>query len=190
MRVIAGSQKGRRLMASRGDGLRPTSDRVKEALFSILGSRTDGARVLDLYAGTGAIGIEALSRGAQVATFVEPDAASLKALRANLDRCNLAPQALVHACTVESFLRRQQSSESTYDIIFADPPYHDGSAPALLPSLDQAGIMTTDSIVILEHFSKVTVPSEVGRLVRLRQYRYGDTTLSVFGVRPQGEHSP
>lgn len=190
MRVIAGSQKGRRLMAPPGTDLRPTKDRVKEALFSILGARTTDARVLDLYAGTGAIGIEALSRGARAATFVEPDPASLRALRANLDRCRMTACARIHAGTVAAFLRRARSADSVYDIIFADPPYHDGSGPALLPSLEQAGIMTPDSIVVLEHFSKVTVPPEVGRLVRLRQYRYGDTTLSVFGVRAEGEHSP
>jgi 16S rRNA (guanine(966)-N(2))-methyltransferase RsmD len=190
MRVIAGSQKGRRLMRPRGDDLRPTSDRVKEALFSILGAHTTGARFLDLFAGTGAIGIEALSRGARSVTSIEPNPASLRVLRANVDRCGMADVVEIHACTVEAFLRRRHPRDQAYDIVFADPPYHDNSAMKLLPSLDQAGIMTLDSTVVLEHFTKVPVPPEVGRLVRLRQYRYGDTTLSVFGVRAEGEYSP
>lgn len=190
MRVIAGSQKGRRLMPPRGNGVRPTSDRVKEALFSILGDRTVGARFLDLYAGTGAIGIEALSRGATWATFIEPDQASLRVLRANLDRCGMATSADVRPRTVEAFLRGPHRLDSVYNIIFADPPYHEDSGLKLLPSLDRAGIITHDSIVILEHFNKVPVSPEVGRLIRLRQYSYGDTILSVFGVRNEGEPSP
>lgn len=190
MRVIAGSQKGRRLIPPRGSGVRPTADRVKEALFSILGERTIGARFLDLYAGTGAIGIEALSRGATRATFVEPDQASLRVLRANLDRCGMATFADVRPRTVEAFLRRPRQPDSVYDIIFADPPYHEDSGLKLLPSLDRAAIMTRDSIVILEHFNKVTVPPEVGRLIRKRQYSYGDTILSVFGVRNEGKPFP
>lgn len=187
MRVIAGSQKGRRLESPRAGGLRPTSDRVKEALFSILGDRTAGARFLDLCAGTGAIGIEALSRGARSATFIEPDRGSLRVLRANLEHCGMTSCATVYPSTAEAFLRRDRQTDPAYDIIFADPPYHEDSGHTLLRSVDQAGIMTRDSTVILEHFSKVMIPSEVGRLIRVRQYRYGDTTLSVFAVREEGE---
>lgn len=187
MRIIAGRLKGRRLKPPQAAGVRPTSDRVKEALFSILGDRTVGARFLDLCAGTGAIGIEALSRGAQSATFIEPDRASLRVLRANLEECGTAGGATVVPSTAEAFLRRAPRTGAAYDIIFADPPYHENSGSALLRSLDRAGIMTRDSTVILEHFSKATIPSEVGCLRRARQYRYGDTTLSVFTVRDQGE---
>ncbi|MBI4401458.1 MAG: 16S rRNA (guanine(966)-N(2))-methyltransferase RsmD [Nitrospirae bacterium] len=190
MRIIAGSQKGRRLLGPKGAGLRPTSDRVKEALFAILGPRIVGARFLDLYAGTGAVGIEALSRGAQQVTFVEPNPDSLRVLRANLDRCGLLPVADIHACSAEVFLRRRASQGSTYDVVFADPPYRIDSGRALLPSLGLGAIITLDSIVVLEHFTKVVVPPRVGRLTRLRQYRHGDTTLSVFGVNGEGADSP
>ena len=184
MRVIAGSQKGRRLMGPVGPGLRPTSDRVKEALFSILSPHIEGARFLDLYAGTGAIGIEALSRGAQQSTFVESHPASLRILRENLQRCGLTSSADIRSCTAALFLRRHEREGQPYDIVFADPPYHerDGGSD-LLSSLAASAIIADESLVLLEHFTKLTVPPQVGRLVRLRQYRYGDTTLSVFRLQ-------
>ncbi len=187
MRVIAGSHKGRRLLGPKGQQVRPTSDRVKEALFSILGARVTGARVLDLYAGTGAIGIEALSRGAQTVTFVEADPASLNLLRSNLRHCGLMDAADVRACTTETFLRDPAGPSEAFDIVFADPPYETLSADVLLPSLSRAGIITADSIVILEHRTKQSIPPHIDRLNRVRQYRYGDTTLSVFGLSPEGD---
>lgn len=189
MRVIAGLQKGRRLVGPKGPGLRPTGDRVKEALFAILGARVEGARFLDLYAGTGAIGIEALSRGARWVTFVESNPTALRVLRANLDRCGLGGSADVQACRASAFLRRG-AAESPYDIVFADPPYHAGAGAELLPSLDQAAIMTSESTVILERFTKLPLPSQVGRLTLVREYGYGDTTLSVFGVNVKGTCAP
>ncbi len=191
MRVIAGSQKGRRLMSPAGPGLRPTSDRVKEALFSILSPHLAGARFLDLYAGTGAIGIEALSRGAQQATFVESRPASLLVLRENLQRCGLTVAADIRPCTASLFLRRHKVEDPPYDLVFADPPYHDGEGGnELLLSIASNAIITDESLVVLEHFTKLTVPPQVGRLVRLRQYRYGDTTLSVFRLQTEGDRSP
>jgi len=190
MRVIAGLQKGRRLVGPKGPGLRPTGDRVKEALFAILGPQIDGARFLDLYAGTGAIGIEALSRGARWVTFVESDPTALRVLRANLERCGLGGSADIQACRAGDFFRRGEARGGPYDIVFADPPYHTGTGATLLPSLDQAAIITPESTVILERFTKLPLPSQVGRLTLVREYGYGDTTLSVFGVKVKGTPSP
>jgi 16S rRNA (guanine(966)-N(2))-methyltransferase RsmD len=176
-------------MRPAGPGLRPTSDRVKEALFSILSPHIVGARFLDLYAGTGAIGIEALSRGAQQATFVESHPASLRVLRDNLARCNLTASADIRSCPASHFLRRPDRDGRPYDIVFADPPYHEEDASGdLLSSLAASAIITAESLIVLEHFTKLPVPPQVGRLIRLRQYRYGDTTLSVF--RPEAEEAP
>ncbi|MGH7207752.1 MAG: 16S rRNA (guanine(966)-N(2))-methyltransferase RsmD [Nitrospiraceae bacterium] len=190
MRVIAGLQKGRRLAGPKGAGLRPTADRVKEALFAILGPRVEGARFLDLYAGTGAIGIEALSRGARWVTFVESNPTALRVLRANLERCGLGGSADIQACRAGVFFRRVEAGDDPYEIVFADPPYHTGTGATLLPSLDQAAIITTESTVILERFTKLPLPSQVGRLTLVREYGYGDTTLSVFGVNVKGTPSP
>ena len=185
MRVIAGTQKGRKLHSPKGPGLRPTADRVKEALFSILGSRVAGARFLDLYAGTGAIGIEALSRGARQVTFVEPNQSALRVLRANLALCGLEAAADVQACSAEAFLRRTTNGRPSYDILFADPPYRMDITGELWPLLADADIAAPDALIILEHASKVAAPTEHRRLNVLRQYKYGDTTLSVFGLATQ-----
>jgi 16S rRNA (guanine(966)-N(2))-methyltransferase RsmD len=164
---------------------------VKEALFSILSPRIVGARFLDLYAGTGAIGIEALSRGAMQATFVESHPASLRVLRDNLTRCNLTALADIRPCPATRFLLRPERDGRPYDIVFADPPYHEGGASGdLLSSIAASAIITSESLVILEHFTKLPVPPQVGRLVRLRQYRYGDTTLSVFRTEAKGASAP
>lgn len=158
---------------------------MKEALFSILAPHVIGARFLDLYAGTGAIGIEALSRGAQAVTFVEADPTSLHLLRINLERCGLMGTADVRECTAEAFLRTASRLGYAYDIIFADPPYDSRSADFLLPSLTRAGIITQGSIVVLEHRTKRTIPFRAAPLTRVHQYRYGDTTLSVFWLSPK-----
>ena len=134
MRVIAGSAKGRRLEAPRGRLVRPTADRIKEALFSILGSRIDldGAAVLDLFAGSGALGIEALSRGAAAAIFVEQEQAARRALAANIERCALAGRAQVVSQSVRSALARLAKEGRRFDGVLMDPPYgQDLAAQAL-----------------------------------------------------------
>ena len=189
MRIIAGAQKGRRLLPPKGQGVRPTSGRVKEALFSILHHKTTDARFLDLFAGTGAVGIEALSRGAQSVTFVEVNPSSLKVLHANLDQCSLAASATVLSCTTEAFLRHPHTSDGPFDIVFADPPYHEDVVARLLPALDRSDILAANCIVIIEHFNKIAVPDSIGRLILRRQYRYGDTSLAVYHVADKREHT-
>ncbi|HEV8540456.1 MAG TPA: 16S rRNA (guanine(966)-N(2))-methyltransferase RsmD [Nitrospiraceae bacterium] len=181
MRVIAGSRKGRRLMGPDSVGLRPTSDRVKEALFSILSPRIIDARFLDLYAGTGAIGIEALSRGARHVTFVESSSVALRVLKKNLEQCGFAAAGDVRICTAERFLKGNGSETPPYDIVFADPPYDqkDGGQD-LMSRLNESEMIGAHTLVILEHAKKVAVPVQVGRLSQVRQYRYGDTTLSLY----------
>lgn len=190
MRVIAGAHKGRRLHGPKGPGLRPTSDRVKEALFSILGSRVAGSRFLDLYAGTGAIGIEALSRGARQVTFVEPDQAALRVLRANLIQCGLADSADIHTCSAAAFLKRRTTAAQPYDLVFADPPYRPDRLAELWPVLCETAAIAPDALIAVEHASKTELPPSQGRLTLLRQYRYGDTTLSLFEMAVQGTHAP
>ena len=160
--------------------MRPTSGRVKEALFSILGDRVPGARMLDLFAGTGAIGIEALSRGAGHVTFVESSQDSLRLLKENLERCGAADSARIERVSASSFLRR--GSEPAYDVVFADPPYKTESGRDLLPDLERGVMIAPRTLVILEHPTRQPVPPRVGRLAQTRQYRYGDTTLTLYSV--------
>ncbi len=129
MRVIAGEAKGRRLVAPAGTTTRPATDRLRESVFGTLGERLVGARVLDLFAGSGALGIEALSRGAAHATFVERDAAALAALRRNLEVTGFADRGTIARGEVAAFLR---VSQETFDVVFCDPPYADAEQLAIL----------------------------------------------------------
>jgi 16S rRNA (guanine966-N2)-methyltransferase len=180
MRIIAGSHKGRRLLSPTTNAVRPTSGRVKEALFSILGDRVIGAAVLDLFAGSGAIGIEALSRGAACVTFVESHPTSLRLLQANLTQCGLSENTEIHPGETRAFLQYAARHGLAFDVIFADPPYRDDSTNTLLPLLGQSAMIQSHTVVILEHPTKHQIPPQVGPLNRVRQYRYGDTSLSLF----------
>jgi 16S rRNA (guanine(966)-N(2))-methyltransferase RsmD len=182
MRVIAGVHRGRRLIGPTGQAIRPTADRVKEALFSILGERTPGSRFLDLYAGTGAIGIEALSRGAAHVTFVEANRQALRLLQTNLDTCGLAPSAQISRCRVEQFFRRGQAMIVPYDIIFCDPPYEiTADIITRMDSWDQSWL-SGDGVLVVEHARTLTLPQAVGTFRHVRRYDYGDTALTVWRV--------
>jgi 16S rRNA (guanine966-N2)-methyltransferase len=172
MRVIAGSARGVPLSAPRGSGTRPITDRVKETLFGILGERVPDARVLDLYAGSGAIGIEALSRGAEHVDFVERDRAALSVLRANLERTRLAAGATVHEADVGPFLTR---TEDRWDLVVLDPPYEVRAIVAPLRSLMPR--LAPDASVVIKHFWRTETPMVAGLVVR-RQRRFGETMLT------------
>ncbi len=189
MRVIAGLHRGRRLLGPKGQVIRPTSDRVKEALFSILGERILGARVLDLYAGTGSIGIEALSRGAAHVTFVEADRDALRLVQSNLRQCGLELSANICACQVSQFFRRGTQWSGPYDIVFCDPPYHLTAEFIHLAAGWPAGWLADHAILILEHGRKADIPAVLGPLSLVKRYDYGDTALTRFHLTP-GELHP
>jgi 16S rRNA (guanine966-N2)-methyltransferase len=171
MRVVAGRLGGRRLVAPPGRGTRPTSDRVREALFSVLGP-LDGLRVLDLFAGSGALGIEALSRGAGRATFVERAVPALRALDANL--AALAIEAEVHRMDAHAFVRNASRAGETYDLVFLDPPYRD--AARIGGELDLVSVLAGDGRVVAE--SDRRSPLAIDLPVTFER-RYGDTLISI-----------
>jgi len=158
VRVIAGTAKGRRLRAA--PGMRPTADAVKEALFSTLGPHVAGSRVLDLYAGSGALGIEALSRGAEAATFVERDRRAASAIRANLEATGLAGQALVVEAPVERFLASAPPDAAPFDLVLADPPYAEDPA-GVLSLLSGSTMLAPDVLVALE-VGAASLPLQAG----------------------------
>jgi len=184
MRVIAGSHRGRRLTGPRGIALRPTSDKVREALFSILGARIPGCRFLDLYAGTGAVGIEALSRGARLATFVESDPKAMQLMRKNVTTCRLLDQAELCLGTTERFLRTPRSSNGPYDVVFADPPYADQAAIGLVLESWARGLVAVDGVLVIEQHARVEPPAATDHARLGRRYEYGDTALLVYGPAP------
>jgi len=173
MRVIAGTAGGLSLVAPRGRGTRPITDRVKETLFAILGDRVPDARVLDLYAGSGAVGIEALSRGASHVTFVERDREALTALRANLEHTGLAPSASVEPMDVERFLARPPAGR--WDLVVLDPPYAQRAIVAPLQSLGPH--LGSGATVVLKHHWRSEVPAIEG-LAATRERRFGETMLT------------
>ena len=172
MRVIAGVVGGQPLVAPRDSGTRPITDRVKETLFAILGDRVPEARVLDLYAGSGAIGIEALSRGAERVDFVERNRHAMKALRSNLDRARLEEKAAVHELEVERFLA---STEGEWDVVVLDPPYEVRAIVAPLRAL--VPHLAPGASVVIKHFWRIETP-EVEGLAVTRQRRFGETMLT------------
>ena len=192
LRVVAGVQKGRQLKQPVSPGLRPTSARVKEALFSIIADLVPNAQVLDLYAGTGALGLEALSRGAQEVVFVENQESSINVLRENIQDCSLTECCTIIAEDVETFLTNPSSpyDTTTFDLVFADPPYEISNLESLLAKIDAAQRVTRNGVVVLEHFKKTSLPLQAGRLQQSRQSRYGDTMLSFYQLITPSNEDP
>ena len=180
MRVIGGKLKGRRLESPKGESVRPTLDRVRESLFNILAPRIEGARFLDLFAGSGANGIEALSRGARQCTFVDSGEAALRALRNNLDSTGLSEQSRVRKLPLPDGLGRLADGTEGYDIIFADPPYALEVQERLLTGIKELGLLADQGLIVLEHSTRAQLPDEVGGCSRVRQVRYGQTSLSLY----------
>ena len=182
MRVIAGSHRGRRLSGPEGNALRPTSDKVRGALFSILGTQISGSRFLDLYAGTGAVGIEALSRGASAVTFVESDPKAVQLLRKNLMTCQLLDRSQVWTERTASFLDHKDRWGGPYDVLFADPPYADLNELDIMIHAWRPGLLSERATVIIEQEAHAELPSTIGHATLMRRYQYGDTALYLYGM--------
>jgi 16S rRNA (guanine966-N2)-methyltransferase len=183
MRITGGDLRSRALRAPRGQATRPTTDRVREALFGILtaAGAVEGAQVLDLYAGTGALALEALSRGAAGAVLVESGRDALAALRTNVETLGLEDRAQVVAGDVAQTVRRMAGA-GPFDMVFADPPWalvDAGQPAAVLSDLARRGLITSDCRVVLEHSAR-TAPFDIDGLVRIDTRRYGDTALTFY----------
>jgi 16S rRNA (guanine966-N2)-methyltransferase len=183
MRITGGIYRSRSLRAPAGTATRPTSDRVREALFGSLTARNAvaGARVLDLYAGTGALGLEALSRGAAHATFVESSREALSALRSNVTALGLEGQTLVVAASVDRAVGRL-ARRGPFDLVVADPPWalvESGEAPRLVADLVGAGVLAPQALLVLEHSSRTRAPAMAGAVLE-EERRYGDTALAIY----------
>lgn len=175
MRIITGTARGRRLMTLQGDAVRPTPERVKEALFSMLQFQLEGRRVLDLFAGSGQIGLEALSRGAKEAVFVDASRESVSVVEKNIQSTGLSRGAKV--VPMDSLLFLQRKNE-TFDIAFLDPPYHTGLLQQALPLT--AAVMNRGGVIIAEHPVDDEVPETLGDFVRGKERRYGKILLTVY----------
>src|SRR5262245_28816509 len=179
MRVIAGTLKSRRLKAPAWEGLRPTSDKLRETLFNILAPRIAGARVLDAFAGTGALGIEAISRGARAVTFIESDARAQTLLAENLTACGIESGYTVIRAPVAGALEgaRTNPALAPFDVVLLDPPYDMAPGDALVGT---EAVFAPDGVLVLEHARKRHAPDIAGGLVRQREVRSGDSALTFY----------
>ncbi|WP_050697420.1 16S rRNA (guanine(966)-N(2))-methyltransferase RsmD [Anaeromassilibacillus senegalensis] len=175
MRIITGSARGRRLITLEGASVRPTPERVKEALFSILQFQMEGRRVLDLFAGSGQLGIEALSRGAKEAVFVDAGKEPVSVVTKNLESTGLADRAQVMHMDFSAFLLRRNEP---FDIAFLDPPYRTGLLERALPMV--AAVMNPGGTIICEHPSDEKLPETAGDFVKGKDYRYGKILLTLY----------
>lgn len=182
MRVISGSAKGRRLRAVPGDRTRPITDRVKQALFDILDGDVDGSRFLDLFAGTGSVGIEALSRGAEWAVFVERSVAAVRVIRHNLKTTQLADRARILRTDVFRLLSRPRVEETPFDFVYVAPPQYQGLWADTLLALDTEThpLLWDESLVVVQIHPKEYAPLSLTNLALTDQRDYGSTRLCFY----------
>ena len=182
MRVITGSARGKKLITLEGNDVRPTSDMVKEAIFSIVQFEVAGAKVLDLFAGSGQLGIEALSRGASLAVFVDSSTDSVKVVRENLKNTGLAQNSRVVAMDSFAYLG---GCKDKFDVVFLDPPYSKDIIPQILPKVVEK--LNDNGIIVCEHDKKDLLPEEAGDFCRFRTYSYGRIALTTYRRRNEEE---
>ncbi|MCX7920378.1 MAG: 16S rRNA (guanine(966)-N(2))-methyltransferase RsmD [bacterium] len=200
MRIIAGIAKSQKLKSIRGLRVRPTSDRVKESLFSILGSKIVNARVLDLFAGTGNLGLESLSRGAAFAVFVDNDIQSINVIKQNIANLGFTKSTFVVHGELPAILKyikkklefrsqklafRNLASESCdsqieFDVVFLDPPYLDDLELPTIEALIVHRLLNSNALVVVEHHKKTDMPVTIRHIRRIRQEKYGDTIITFY----------
>lgn len=189
MRIISGRLRGRRLVSPIGMNTRPTADRVREALFNILGPKVRDASVLDLFAGAGTLGLEALSRGAAFAVFADIDLIALAAIRENIQRCGLDKSARAIRCDAAASLDLLQGLGRSFDLIFMDPPYGRNLVRPALVKLYQSGLLAGNARVVVEHGAGDPVEDKTGVFVLTDARKYGKTRLSFLEWRRTTETS-
>jgi 16S rRNA (guanine966-N2)-methyltransferase len=178
MRIISGTSKGRKLATPKSQSLRPTSDRVKESIFNMLGEEIEGGMVLDLFAGTGNLGIEALSRGAKKVIFVERGRHALGLIQRNLAQFGLEEKSEILPIDANQAIGILKQREKYFDLIFMDPPYEKGLIEKTLTKLNSHQIYHRDSLLVIEHHRRELLPPILNRWNLIRQRRMGDTVIS------------
>lgn len=181
MRIVAGKAKGRTLLAPKNaQRIRPTADRVRESMFNILGQTCDGLAVLDLFAGTGALGFEAVSRGAASALLVDRDREALELCRKNADALGFTDQVEIVSMPVDRALAMLAKAKRSFDLIFIDPPYADEVGTEMVAALGTHQLVAAGGRICVEHSKHEEVPEQVGAFSRVDQRRFGETLVSFF----------
>ena len=177
MRVITGTARGMKLQTLDGLATRPTAEKVKEAVFSAIQFELEGRRFLDLFAGSGQMGIEALSRGAVTATFVEQSPQAVKVIRANLEHTRFTDQANIRAMSAEDYLKR---CRDRFEVIWMDPPYHENLLESLLTRISEIDILSEGGIIICERPVELELPDAFPAFTKAKDYRYGKTGVTLY----------
>ena len=187
MRVIAGSAKGRALKAVPGKNTRPTTDKVKEAIFSMIGPYFDGGWVLDLFAGTGGLGIEALSRGAERAVFIDMEKASIDVVRHNATEAGVADKAEIYRNEAGRAVKALAKRGSAFRYVFLDPPYRMKEMDGVMAQLAESGLLEPGAVVVVEHDAEHQYPETAVPFEQTKRVKYGDTAVTIYRYRPEAD---
>lgn len=181
MRIVGGTARGRVIAAPKSDDvIRPTADRVRETLFNVLGQRCDGLTVLDLFAGTGALGLEAVSRGAERAVLVDQGREALTLCRENTRALGFEEKVEIVASPALEAIASLGAAGRRFELVFSDPPYRLEAAVPVLEALDRAGVVTDEGVAVIETGRDEAVPERVGRFTRIDERTFGSTTVRIF----------
>ena len=180
MRVISGSARGLKLKTPKNEDIRPTTDRVKESLFNIISNYIIDSNILDLFSGTGSLGIEALSRGAMKCVFVDISKDSMSIIKDNIEKARLNDKSETMITDYVGAINKLSSRNEKFDVIFMDPPYYKNIFIPALEKINSAKILKEDGIIVVEHDSKDKLPDNIGNIIKDRDKKYGNTTLSFY----------
>lgn len=180
MRVVAGKAKGLPLKAVPGNTTRPTTDKVKESVFNMIGPFFDGGNGLDLFAGSGGLGIEALSRGIDEVVFIDKDSKAIETIKANLEKTRLTDQAQVYRNDAKRAIKVLKKNDFKARLLFLDPPYNIEEAYGLMDFAAETGILTEDAVVVCEHDKGVALSERTKYFERFKNEKYGDIAISIY----------
>jgi 16S rRNA (guanine966-N2)-methyltransferase len=183
MRVVSGNYKGRQLKAVPGVTTRPTTDKVKEAIFNMVGPYFDGGIALDLFAGSGGLGIEALSRGIERCIFVDREAKAIQTIHKNLEACHAVDASEVYRNDAERALKAIIKRELKFRLIFLDPPYKQQKLKTLINAVSENDLLQQGGFIVTEHGSDIQLPEEIHQLIQLKHETYGMSSITIFGYK-------
>ena len=188
MRITGGEVKGRRLASFRGMNIRPTADRVREAIFNIIGQNLSGLKVLDLFAGTGSMGLESLSRGAQQAVFVDKSQQAINLIKKNIELCGYQTSGVTLKKNLDKAIPISYPLPGKiFDLVFIDPPYRKNMASFLLAELSLCKMLSSETLVVVESFKTEILPSSIENLLMEMTRLYGDTRISIYRFEARNE---
>lgn len=187
LRVISGKARGLKLDSPKNQDVRPTTDRVKESLFNIINPYIRESNILDLFAGTGSLGIECLSRGAKNCVFVDKSKDSINIIKSNVKKARVENESTILNVDFKDAVKRLSSQNQKFDVIFMDPPYYENMFIECLKIIDELNLLYEDGIIIVEHDTKDLFDESIGNLVKSRDKKYGNTTLTFYKLEAQDE---